>query len=325
MSALLTYALNKEKVLVNIDDVAKGGACHCVCPQCGNPLIAKNGGLKREHHFAHFHGEICEDAYETTLHLLAKEVLLECGKIMLPPKTGDFPTGQVALHNMKQETWDAEYNIKPDFEGIMPNGERLLIELYVSHKVSDQKRNVVIKNNLKCLEIDLNYVELNKEALKKFLLEETDDRYWIVPSEDKPKSYGDGEGGYYYRNPLHDEALKTIKDRFEDGTLAITWKDKVYKLKDLKYDVCESKSSSFRGMKSDLLLYRSKEEKDKGHISINVRGRRRNFDFRYPKNLRIIDIVIKESYELEWFKGLDSLMENNNIIFNGFKDKVNRE
>lgn len=45
MSALLTYALNKEKVLVNIDDVAKGGACHCVCPQCGNPLIAKNGGL----------------------------------------------------------------------------------------------------------------------------------------------------------------------------------------------------------------------------------------------------------------------------------------
>ena len=319
MSALLTYALNKEKVLVNIDDVAKGGACHCVCPQCGNPLIAKNGGLKREHHFAHFHGETCEDAYETTLHLLAKEVLLECGKIMLPTKIGDFPTGQVYLHDVKKEVWDAEYSIKPDLEGIMPNGERLLIEFYVSHKVSAEKRNVIIKNNLKCLEIDLNFVELDREALKKFLIEETNDRYWIVPLEDKPKSYGNGEGGNYYRNPLHDEAIKTIKEKFDDGSLAFCWKNKIYNLREWKYDVCEIKSSIYRGLKSDIRLYRSKEE-NKGDIVICVRGRRRNFDFRYSKNLRVIDVIIRETHELWWFEELKYLSENYNIVFNGFKD-----
>ena len=39
-------------------------------------------------------------------------------------------------------------------------------------------------------------------------------------------------------------------------------------------------------------MFRSQKE-DKGHISINIRGRRRSEDFRYPKGLRIIDIVFK--------------------------------
>lgn len=67
--------------------------------------------------------------------------------------------------------------------------------------------------------------------------------------------------------------------------------DKPFDLRQIGYDVCEV-NTKYRGFKSDLLLFRSQKE-DKGHISINIRGRRRSEDFRYPKGLRIIGIIFK--------------------------------
>lgn len=68
----LTYAYDTNGNFVNIDDVAKGLSCGCFCPSCGQKLIARNGGIKRIHHFAHASGIDCETAYETMLHKLAK-------------------------------------------------------------------------------------------------------------------------------------------------------------------------------------------------------------------------------------------------------------
>lgn len=69
----LTYALNSDGRLVHIDEVVNGQECHCICPACKEPLVAKNGGGVRIHHFAHQSGTDCAHAYETMLHLLAKE------------------------------------------------------------------------------------------------------------------------------------------------------------------------------------------------------------------------------------------------------------
>lgn len=53
---LLKYGLDKEtNSLVFIDNVPNGNACGCICPNCKYELVAKNGGLKKEHHFAHTH------------------------------------------------------------------------------------------------------------------------------------------------------------------------------------------------------------------------------------------------------------------------------
>lgn len=46
--------------------------------------MQKNAGEVRKHHFAHTQGHECEGAYESLLHLLAKEVLQDVGQIMLP-------------------------------------------------------------------------------------------------------------------------------------------------------------------------------------------------------------------------------------------------
>ena len=73
----LTYALNKTVQLVDVDKVPFGNKRCCCCPACKEPLIAKNQGTKRMHHFAHQSGTECDYAIESMLHILAKEKIRE--------------------------------------------------------------------------------------------------------------------------------------------------------------------------------------------------------------------------------------------------------
>ena len=315
MGSFLTFALDESDALVHVDDVAKGNNCKCHCPHCGAPLCAKNAGQWREHHFAHAHGHECEGAYESQLHLLAKEVLQEAGRIMLPASnSGQSPSGSVRIRNVEVEKWDDRYGIRPDAEGIMENGERLLIEFYVSHKVDGKKRQVIVDNHLKCIEIDINYQALDKQELKEFLCGSDEDRKWIVSMPPPPKPAGDSLS--YERNPMYEKTRDILKEIFDEGTITIhpyktsfSHQNKPYDLRELGYDVCEV-NTRWRGFKSDLLIYRSQKD-DKGHISINIRGRRRWEDFRYPKGLRIIDIVFSAIGTEESIK---KRLNNGNLI-----------
>ena len=329
MGAFLTFALDEGGALVHVDDVAKGMKCSCHCPHCNAPLYAKNAGQIREHHFAHAHGLECEGAYESSLHLLAKEVLQETGWIMLPQSnSGAFPSGFVRIHNVEVEKWDEHYGFRSDVEGIMDNGERLLIEFLVSHKVDGKKRQTIVDNHLKCIEIDINYQALDRAKLKEFLTDTDDDRKWIVSMPQLQKSTG--ESFSYGRNPLYENARDFLKEIFDEGTIIIHpyytsfyHSDKPFDLRQIGYDVCEV-NTKYRGFKSDLLLFRSQKE-NKGHISINIRGRRRNKGFRYPKGLRIIDIIFRaisseENTKQRLKKGdLISDMEMD-IVYFGFKE-----
>ncbi|MCI1786095.1 MAG: hypothetical protein LKI59_08165 [Bacteroidales bacterium] len=270
--------------------------CGCHCPHCDAPLYAKNAGQIREHHFAHAHGHECEGAYESSLHLLAKEVLQEAGRIMLPQSnSGTFPSGLVRIHNVEVEKWDEHYGFRPDVEGIMDNGERLLIEFLVSHKVDGKKRQTIVDNHLKCIEIDINYQALDRAELKEFLTVSTEDRKWIAPMPLAPKKAG---GSFSYgRNSLYEKTRDVLKEVFDKGTLLIhpfqysfSHKDQTFDLRKLGYDVCKV-NTKYRGFKSDLLLYRSQKE-NKGYISLNIRGRRRSDVYKRPKGLRIIDVVL---------------------------------
>ena len=302
MGAYLTYALDAGGALIHVDNVAKGAKCACRCPHCNAPLYAKNSGRwpepgTRIHHFAHAHGHECEGAYESSLHLLAKDILRETGRIMLPKSNSPFfPSGSVRIRNVAIEKWDDHYGIRPDAEGIMDNGERLMIEFYVSHKVDSKKRQIIVDNHLKCIEIDINYQALDRAELKEFLTGTDEDRKWIVSIPPPPKSKG--ESFSYGKNPMYKKTRDILKDVFGEGTITIHpyatsyfHQDKPFDLRQIGYDVCEV-NTKYRGFKSDLLLYRSQKE-DKGYISINIRGRRRSEGFRYPKGLRIIDVIFK--------------------------------
>lgn len=73
----LTYAIDQTGQLVNVDNVPVGNKCGCFCPACKEPLIAKNQGTKRKHHFAHQSGTECDYAVESMLHILAKDKIRE--------------------------------------------------------------------------------------------------------------------------------------------------------------------------------------------------------------------------------------------------------
>ena len=85
----LIYAL-KDGNIVSIDDVPSGKECGCVCPACGDELIARKG-QKRMHHFAHRSNEDCEYGYESSLHLAAKDILSRSEKMVIPPVYVEFP------------------------------------------------------------------------------------------------------------------------------------------------------------------------------------------------------------------------------------------
>lgn len=78
--------------LVHVDDAPNGKACGCVCPDpgCEQPLIARNNGKKRIHHFAHI-GGTCAWSAEYLLAELALEVISERGRIWFPELSYEAP------------------------------------------------------------------------------------------------------------------------------------------------------------------------------------------------------------------------------------------
>lgn len=78
--------------LVHVDDAPNGKACGCVCPDpgCGQPLIARNNGKKKIHHFAHI-GGTCAWSAEYLLAELALEVIRERGCVWFPELSYEVP------------------------------------------------------------------------------------------------------------------------------------------------------------------------------------------------------------------------------------------
>ena len=70
--------------LKHVSEVVNGLKCDCICPACDEQLVARNGGTKRIHHFAHYKGNECKYGFQTSIHLVAKEILEKCGKIKVP-------------------------------------------------------------------------------------------------------------------------------------------------------------------------------------------------------------------------------------------------
>ena len=299
MGAFLTYALDESGSLVHVDSVCKGLKCACRCPSCNSPLYAKNAGKWRMHHFAHSHGHECKGAYESSLHQLAKIILMETG-IIMPPVFYDnnFPSGPIHIHEVEIEKYDKQYHIKPDAEGIMDNGERLLIEFYVSHKIDEQKRKIIIDNHIKCIEININYQPLELLTLKKFLTEETNDRQWVLPISSKP-TRNSKYSHYYVRNPVYDKARTILKTIWKQETIWLpsyiiphSHNDVPHNIKELGYNEC-SFDKKYLGLKSDLLLFNTNE--NYAPLSINIRGRRRHNNFQCPKGIWIIDIILRSA------------------------------
>ena len=74
---LIPYAMDSATgSMVHVDKVPNGKLSGCVCPSCDKPLVAKNAGTQKAHHFAHASGAQ-RGACEGWLHATAKRLLYD--------------------------------------------------------------------------------------------------------------------------------------------------------------------------------------------------------------------------------------------------------
>lgn len=194
----ITYALKDGKT-VHISEVESGEGCGCVCSSCGKPLIAKKGKI-REHHFAHRKNQCCEYGYESSLHLMAKEILLkhkgEC--MIVPPVWLHFKSFDEDSERADEQIFDSTKisidnviieksmgNMIPDVI-IESGGKQFYIEIAVTHAIDDEKLEKIKKHDVSVMEIDLHGIEIiSPSELEKILIENDDRKKWKYNRQEK--------------------------------------------------------------------------------------------------------------------------------------------
>lgn len=182
---LLTLALDELgelKSINSIDENSKGYKCKYRCPKCNELLNARLGKGKekggRQPHFAHRPGINCHGAYMTALHMLAEQIITE-EKAVMAPEYKEINPQCLLFKEVEGGVRNDRKDLQPDRVGITEDNKRWCIEIRNTHEVDEVKAAKYKESNLTCLEIDVRKQSLDKEALKKFLLESPEDREWI--------------------------------------------------------------------------------------------------------------------------------------------------
>ncbi|MFI3253844.1 MAG: competence protein CoiA family protein [Eubacteriales bacterium] len=177
----------KNGELIHVDQVESGEKCGCFCPACHGKLIARKGAVKR-HHFAHKAEGNCSHAYETTLHLLAKKIISESEKFWLPKLEMEFDLGKKFLISNGQKISVGTVELEQRYHPIIPDvvvhsikGPKLMVEIFVTHEVDEEKLEKIKNIGISAIEIDLSQHRdtVTEKELKKILLGESKEKYWL--------------------------------------------------------------------------------------------------------------------------------------------------
>ncbi len=167
-SLLQSFALDKDGQVRSVDEVDRGLACECICPACGEQVLARQGEV-REWHFAHASGADCAAGAESALHLAAKQVLLDRMGMALPAisvaESMTLPDGRIGRGSAsRNEVWvdfssvQVEQpigSIKPDVVAIVGK-TMLFVEIAVTHFIDADKQSVIDQLGVPTVEVDLS-------------------------------------------------------------------------------------------------------------------------------------------------------------------------
>jgi len=187
----------KHNLLVGVEEVSSGLACDCICPRCFGRLQARKGD-KNTHHFSHDPSadeRECLNAFETSIHLMAKQILLEEKLIRLPSlelkESGNDLSGkthvesELVCEKVSQlfERVDVEKKLsdfRPDVTGFVGDLP-VVIEIAVTHFVDPEKRKKIQKGDYRAIEIDLSKVvhTISKEQLRDLVVYQESNKKWL--------------------------------------------------------------------------------------------------------------------------------------------------
>lgn len=133
------------------------------------------------HHFAHVNSD-CQYGYQTSLHILGKDVFSELKEIWLPPSINIL--GQHC--DWTKLSVDKVY-LEQSEDGFIPDitleiqGKKLYVEIYVTHKVDSYKLMKLIEQGISTIEVDLSKLDrdITKQDLINILSNKNEYSYWI--------------------------------------------------------------------------------------------------------------------------------------------------
>ena len=194
----IPFGIKNDK-LVHINHVEESGtSCNCICPACGEELEARHfrkENYTRNHtdYFSHTKNSDCEHATESAIHQYAKQVIEENRRIVLPSLSHQFehfiietiiPSKSINIDEVILEKNINDF--RPDVIAIA-NGQKLLIEIAVTHFVDNVKKNKIKDLDISAIEIDLNEYDFyihDLEDLKEVILNSAN-RKWIYNKKEK--------------------------------------------------------------------------------------------------------------------------------------------
>ncbi|WP_421190547.1 hypothetical protein [Aeromonas sanarellii] len=164
---LMTRALDDNGHIVDVKDVVSGKACNCTCIGCQGAVWAMKGPIKA-HYFSHEPNSIeqnsCTWRPETEIHILAKEVLATDRQLLLPIGTINPIHKNIVFDEMVCEVYEGR--VIPDVIGFI-DGEKVLIEVAVTHFCDRGKIKELKRVNATCIELDLSGFRVKGEIISK--------------------------------------------------------------------------------------------------------------------------------------------------------------
>ncbi|MFM5550348.1 hypothetical protein ACET8J_08290 [Aeromonas veronii] len=163
----MTRALDGNGHIVDVKDVVSGKACNCTCIGCRGAVWAMKGQVKA-HYFSHEPNSVEQNACtwkpETEIHILAKEVLATDRQLLLPIGTINPIHKNIVFDEMVCEVYEGR--VIPDVIGFI-EGEKVLIEIAVTHFCDRGKVKELKRVNATCIELDLSGFRVKGEIISK--------------------------------------------------------------------------------------------------------------------------------------------------------------
>lgn len=220
-----------------VPDNMSGLLCNCVCSNCGKELQACSLQGKVRPYFRHHNdsktGESIQCnpniANETALHQLAKQIIKEERKILLPRKeisileAGINDISKKIENSIPRFVFQSSMTIyaqsvelekhlgafKPDVF-IKTESEELSVEIFVSHRVNEDKKNKAREYGADMLEIDLSsFAEtpVSSDELRDIILTSEKHKRWIYYPVSQECLV---QAKSYYKNKIEEYSKRTI-------------------------------------------------------------------------------------------------------------------
>ncbi|WP_423382140.1 competence protein CoiA family protein [Burkholderia sp. LMG 32019] len=185
----IPFALNPLGRLVAARDLPKHAEGPFRCAACRSPVILKQGEV-RTWYFSHRPGSDCAKGFETALHLLAKQILLEHRHLRAPALVcvdESLLEEDITVCDEHIISWDVAGEVEKWMGGIRPDfvadcGDQLLIvEVVVTHEPDDSKLAQLDSLAIPALEIDLSDVarDVTVDTLAYRILDTVAGKRWL--------------------------------------------------------------------------------------------------------------------------------------------------